>query len=242
MITPIRKAVIPAAGFGTRLLPVSKVVPKELLPLVDKPVLHYIVEEAIASGISEIQIVISQSKESIRGYFTDTKSLDGLLKDRPEYKWIEGIRMLNTRADISFTFQVEQKGLANAVLQSETFVDDQPFAVLLGDAVTIAQIPVLAQLISVYEQYGAMVIGTEQVPADRVQRYGVIDGIPVSDHTCRIRQAIEKPKPGTIASTQVIAGRYLFTADVFTILKQLPLGHAGEIQLTDAIDFYCENF
>ena len=241
MILPVRKAVIPAAGFGTRLLPVSKVIPKELLPLLDKPVLHYIVEEAIASGITEIQIVISESKQVIRDYFADSESLAVLLKNRPEYHWVEALRELNGKAKISFVCQPEQKGLGDAVIQSEEFVGDQPFAVLLGDAVMVSKIPVLAQLLRVYEQHGKMVIGTEQVAEDLTSRYGVLEGVSLDEKTIRINRAIEKPKPGETLSRQVIAGRYVFTSEVISILKQSLPGHGGEVQLTDAINFIAQN-
>jgi UTP--glucose-1-phosphate uridylyltransferase len=232
----IRKAVIPAAGFGTRFLPASKSVPKELFPLLDKPVLQHIVEEAAASGIEELLIVISESKRLVKDHFGQSANLSEHLKIKNQSARLEQLESLTANIKIHFANQAQQNGLGDAVLQAKSFVASGAFAVLLGDAVTVSTQPVLAQLIDVHSRFNSMVIGTETVAAEKISQYGSIEADHVSDNIFRMTAAIEKPPVGSTNSTMAIAGRYILPFDIFAELENTPSDGSAEIQLTDAIN------
>lgn len=232
----VRKAVIPAAGFGTRFLPFTKSVPKEMIPLVDKPVIQYVVEEAVAAGITDILIVISTGKMAIQEHFNPEPGLMSRLEANGHTAWATELRAIEQMANLHYVYQQELKGLGDAVLQARSFVGDEPFAVLLGDTVTTSGTSsVIAQLISVYKKYNASVVALEQIPWEKTNRYGVIDGIALDDGIQKVKTFIEKPAPSEAPSNLAIAARYLFTPEIFNFLANTTPGKGSEIQLTDAM-------
>ncbi len=231
----IRKAVIPAAGFGTRLLPATKSQPKEMIPVVDKPVIQYVVEEAVNSGITDILMVIGKGKRAIEEHFDRNVELEARLEEKNKTQLLEEIRKISDMANIHFVWQKEQNGLGDAVSYAETFVGDEPFAVLLGDTILDTEIPTTKQLMTAYDKYKASVIALEEVDPAIVHRYGVIDGEQVDDHTWKAKAWVEKPVQGTEPSNLVISGRYVFTPAIFDRLKSITRGVNDEIQLTDAM-------
>lgn len=232
----IKKAVIPAAGWGTRFLPITKAVPKEMLPIIDKPALSYIVEEAIASGIEEILIIISSNKGAIQDYFEKNVELEKFLTEKNK---VEDLKLLNDvtyGAKIFYTLQEEQLGLGHAVLQAEKFINNQPFAVLLGDDVYVSkQVPALKQLINAYEEKEATILGTMEVLDTETHLYGIC--IPKPDAQkpiVELQGVVEKPQ-GKAPSNSAISGRYILNPRIFHYLNTQERGKGGEIQLTDAI-------
>ncbi|MBM4144251.1 MAG: UTP--glucose-1-phosphate uridylyltransferase GalU [Lentisphaerae bacterium] len=231
----VRKAVIPAAGFGTRFLPASKSQPKEMLPIVDKPVIQYVVEEAVASGITDVLMIIGRGKRAIEEHFDRNFELEGELAAKGRTAELEAIRRISTLADVHFVWQKELRGLGDAVACARHHVGGEPFAVLLGDTVVKAPRPVTAQLAEVFDRYGESVVALEEVERSMVDRYGVIDGKPIQNGVYLVRDFVEKPSVAEAPSRLVIAGRYVLTPEIFDFLRKVKPGKNGEIQLTDAL-------
>ena len=234
----VRKAIIPAAGLGTRVLPASKSVPKEMLNIVDKPAIQYIVEEAVAAGIEDILIVTNRGKGAIEDHFDHSFELETQLKDNPsKAKLYEDVKACANLANICFVRQKETKGLAHAILCGKSFVGDEPFVVLYGDDVIISEDPVTAQLCRCYEKYGKSVVGVKGVPLEWIRKYSSlkVDSIEGEDSLYTCTDMIEKPKPGEEFSNLSILGRVLLTPEIFDIIDSLEPGAGGEYQLTDAM-------
>jgi UTP--glucose-1-phosphate uridylyltransferase len=230
----VRKAIIPAAGLGTRFLPATKAMPKEMLPIVDKPTIQYIVEEAIASGIEDIIIVTGKGKRAIEDHFDNAFELEQNLIQKGKYDLLEKVKE-PSKVDIHYIRQKEPKGLGHAVWCARNFIGDEPFAVLLGDDIVQAETPCLKQLIDQYEQTLSSVIGVQKVPDNETHRYGIIDPLEQHGRRYQVRQFVEKPAPGTAPSNLAIMGRYILTPEIFLFLEKQEAGAGGEIQLTDAI-------
>jgi UTP--glucose-1-phosphate uridylyltransferase len=231
----VRKAIIPAAGLGTRFLPATKAMPKEMLPIVDKPTIQYIVEEAIASGIEDIIIVTGKGKRAIEDHFDHAFELEQNLFEKGKVELLKKVQHTSKMADIHYIRQKEPKGLGHAVWCARKFIGDEPFAVLLGDDIVQAEEPCLKQLIEQYEATGSSVIGVKKVSDNETSRYGIVDPMENSGNLYRVNNFVEKPKPGTAPSNLAIMGRYLLTPEIFSILETQDKGAGGEIQLTDAI-------
>jgi UTP--glucose-1-phosphate uridylyltransferase len=230
----VRKAIIPAAGLGTRFLPATKAMPKEMLPIVDKPTIQYIVEEAIESGIEDIIIVTGKGKRAIEDYFDHSFELEQNLLEKGKFDLLEKVKE-PSKVDIHYIRQKEPKGLGHAVWCARNFIGDEPFAVLLGDDIVQAETPCLRQLMNQYEQTRSSVIGVQAVPDNETHRYGIIDPIEQQGRRYQVRQFVEKPAPGTAPSNLAIMGRYILTPEIFLFLEKQETGAGGEIQLTDAI-------
>jgi UTP--glucose-1-phosphate uridylyltransferase len=231
----IRKAVFPAAGLGTRFLPATKASPKEMLPLVDKPLIQYVVEEAVASGIESVLIVTGRGKTIIEDHFDISFELERLLRERGKEEAFKQVRAVSELARIHYVRQREALGLGHAVLQARDFVAGEPFAVMLADDIVDAETPALRQMIKVYEKYDAPVIGTMQVEGEAISRFGVIDADEVSEGVYRIKDMVEKPPFNEAPSDLAIIGRYILTPDIFDEIEQTSPGAGGEIQITDAM-------
>lgn len=231
----VRKAIIPAAGLGTRFLPATKAMPKEMLPIVDKPTIQYIVEEAIQSGIEDIIIVTGKGKRSIEDHFDHAVELEQNLISKEKYELLEEVRNIANMVDIHYIRQKEPKGLGHAVWCARNFIGDEPFAVLLGDDIVQAETPCLKQLMIQHEKTLSSVIGVQQVPESETHRYGVIDPVESFGRSYQVRNFVEKPAQGTAPSNLAIIGRYIFTPEIFMFLDKQEVGSGGEIQLTDAI-------
>ncbi len=231
----IRKAIIPAAGLGTRFLPATKAMPKEMLPIVDKPTIQYIVEEAVASGIEDIIIVTGKGKRAIEDHFDASFELEYNLNEKGKYQLLEEVRKSSEMADIHYIRQKEPKGLGHAIWCARKFVGDEPFAVLLGDDIVESEVPCLKQMIDVYSEHQASIVGVQPVSWDEVSRYGIVDPAAVRDRVYEAKQLAEKPEVGQAPSNLAIMGRYILTPAIFDILDNQRIGVNGEIQLTDAI-------
>ncbi len=231
----IRKAVIPAAGFGTRFLPATKSQPKEMLPIVDTPVIQYVVEEAVASGITDILMVIGKGKRAIEEHFDRSFQLESQLLEKNKTAELEAVRRVSNLADIHFVWQKEMKGLGDAIYCGRFHVNDEPFAVLLGDTLMDSTVPATKQLLDVYEQYESPVVLLEEVERSRVSRYGVIDGAEISPGVYKVDDFVEKPAVAEAPSNLVIASRYIFTPDIFDYIARTEPDKGGEIQITDAM-------
>lgn len=235
---PVRKAVIPAAGYGTRFLPISKAVPKEMLPLVDKPVIQYVVEEAVASGITDILMVISRSKRAIEEHFHPAFDLEAELEGKGRTEELESLRRLQSMARIHFIWQPKMGGLGDAILYARDHVGNEPFAVLLGDTVVTTEDearPVTRQLADVVERHGGSAVALQQVPLEKVSRYGILGGEEISPGLIRATQFVEKPKPEETPSRLAVSARYVLSPRIFDHLEKTPKGKGGELQLTDAM-------
>lgn len=232
----IRKAIIPAAGLGTRFLPATKAMPKEMLPIVEKPTIQYIVEEAIDSGIEDIIIVTGKGKRAIEDHFDHAFELEQNLLEKGKYELLEKVQASSKMANIHYIRQKEPKGLGHAIWCARNFVGNEPFAVLLGDDIVQSEKPCLRQLMDEYDQTFSSVIGVMQVNEDETHRYGVIDPIEQIGRRYQVREFVEKPSPGTAPSNLAIIGRYILTPEIFLFLEQQQIGAGGEIQLTDAIE------
>ncbi|ACD66485.1 MAG TPA: UTP--glucose-1-phosphate uridylyltransferase [Sulfurihydrogenibium sp.] len=232
----VRKAVIPVAGFGTRFLPATKSTPKEMMPLIDKPIIHYIVEEAVNSGIETIIFVTGRHKRAIEDYFDYYPELEQVLNKSGKEKEIEMLRQISNMAEFVFIRQKQQLGLGHAVLTAANLVGNEPFAVLLGDEIIKNdEKPGIKQLIDIYYQFGKSVIGTMEVPKEDVSKYGIVAGKEVINGIKIIESLIEKPSVEEAPSTTAIIGRYVLTPNVFDALRETPIGRGGEIQLTDGL-------
>lgn len=230
----IRKAIIPAAGLGTRFLPATKAQPKEMLPIVDKPAIQFIVEEAIAAGIEEILIITGRNKRSIEDHFDRSVELELQLKSQGKYEMLGMIEEISN-ITIHFIRQKEAKGLGHAVLCAKQFVGNEPFAVMLGDDIVDAKVPCLAQLIDVYEDLGGSVLGVQQVEKSQVKNYGIVDGKSIKPNVWQAMTLVEKPSVEEAPSNLAVLGRYVLAPEIFDILEHTAPGRGGEIQLTDAI-------
>lgn len=232
----IRKAVIPAAGLGTRFLPVTKAQPKEMLPIVDKPTIQFIVEEAVKSGIEDIIIVTGRSKRAIEDHFDRSLELEMFLKETGKKELLNVVQDISQMADIYYVRQKEALGLGHAIYTARKFIGDEPFAVLLGDDVIHAKVPCLKQMIKVYEQHGASIVGVQEVPLQDTSKHGVVDGEKIGERIYKARDLVEKPNPEDAPETRLaIMGRYILNPEIFGILENLPPGKGGEIQLTDGL-------
>ena len=232
----IRKAIIPAAGLGTRFLPATKAQPKEMLPIVDKPTLQYIIEEAVASGIDEILIITGRNKKSIEDHFDKSVELELELEAKGKLDLLAEVREISNMVNIHYIRQKEPKGLGHAIYCAKSFIGNEPFAVLLGDDIVHSEKPCLKQLIDVYEYYNSSVLGVQEVEQKDVHKYGIVDGQKIDNSVSRVNQLVEKPKTEDAPSNIAILGRYIITPEIFTILEQTPPGANGEIQLTDALN------
>ncbi|AGK52649.1 UTP--glucose-1-phosphate uridylyltransferase GalU [Bacillus sp. 1NLA3E] len=231
----VRKAIIPAAGLGTRFLPATKAMPKEMLPIVDKPTIQYIVEEAIESGIEDIIIVTGKGKRAIEDHFDHSFELEQNLYEKGKFELLNEVQKSSKLVDIHYIRQKEPKGLGHAIWCARKFIGDEPFAVLLGDDIVKAEKPCLKQLIDQYERYNASILGVQTVADHEVSRYGIVDGNVIEDRFHRVRSLVEKPNQEEAPSNLAILGRYILNPRIFEILGEQEPGAGGEIQLTDAI-------
>jgi UTP--glucose-1-phosphate uridylyltransferase len=234
----IRKAIIPAAGLGTRFLPATKAQPKEMLPIVDKPTIQYIVEEAIASGIEEIVIIIGRGKRSIEDHFDKSYELEDALLKNNKLSLLEEVQNISKLVDIYYVRQKEPKGLGHAILCAKSFIGNDPFAILLGDDIVMSETPCLKQIINVFEYYNSSVVAVQSVPDTEVHKYGIIKpkGTNIEPNLLYIDSLVEKPSKVEAPSRYAIMGRYVLRPEIFDILARLPIGHGSELQLTDAIN------
>lgn len=232
----IKKAIIPAAGLGTRFLPATKAMPKEMLPILDKPTIQYIVEEAARAGIEDIIIVTGRHKRAIEDHFDSQKELEMVLKEKGKSELLEKVQYSTELANIFYVRQKEQKGLGHAISSARQFIGNEPFAVLLGDDIVASEVPAVKQLIDVYEETGHSVIGVQEVPEADTHRYGIIDPLTKNGRQYEVKKFVEKPAQGTAPSNLAIMGRYVLTPEIFDYLKTQKEGAGNEIQLTDAIE------
>lgn len=231
----VKKAVIPAAGLGTRVLPATKVLPKEMFPIVDKPAIQYIVEEAVESGIRDILIIINRGKSIIEDHFDRAPELEQKLSDSEKNNLREQAIDISNLANIHFIRQKESKGLGHAVLCAKTFVGNEPFAVLYGDDVIVGKEPACAQLLRVFEEFGKIVVGVKKVPEEDIFKYSSLEVERIKENVFKCTDMIEKPTKNQVMSCYSIQGRCILTPEIFDILEITPPGKSGEIQLTDAI-------
>ncbi|MBQ6138257.1 MAG: UTP--glucose-1-phosphate uridylyltransferase GalU [Methanobrevibacter sp.] len=229
------KAVIPAAGLGTRFLPATKAQPKEMLPVYDKPTIQYVIEESVSSGVDDILIVTGKGKRSIEDHFDRSFELEHHLKTKGKEDFLKEIEYISDLADIHFIRQKKQKGLGDAIYCAKKHVGDDPFVVMLGDTITKDKVPCTKQLIDIYNKYGKSVIALEEVPDEKVERYGIIGGEEIEPNIYKIDKLIEKPPLRVAPSNLAIMGRYVLTPDIFDHIENVEPGYGGEIQLTDAL-------
>lgn len=237
----VRKAIIPAAGLGTRFLPATKAQPKEMLPIVDKPTIQYIIEEAVASGIEEILIITGRNKKCIEDHFDKSVELEMELEKNHKEDLLELVRGISDIADIHYIRQKEPKGLGHAILCAKAFVGNEPFAVLLGDDVVDSEVPCLKQLMDCYKEYKTSILGVQTVKEEDVNKYGIVDGIHIEDRVYKVKRLVEKPAVEEAPSNVAILGRYIITPQIFDVLANTEPGKGGEIQLTDALETLIEN-
>ena len=245
----VKKAIIPAAGLGTRFLPATKAQPKEMLPIVDKPTIQYIIEEAVASGIEEILIITGRNKSSIEDHFDKSIELEHQLQQNSNEDVLKMVKDISNMANIYFIRQKEPKGLGHAISCAKTFVGNEPFAVMLGDDVVDSEVPCLKQLIDCYGEYKSSILGVQEVAKSEVYKYGIVKGTAIGDRIYKVKDLIEKPKVSEAPSNIAILGRYIITPRIFDILENTRPGKGGEIQLTDALktlisqeEMYAYNF
>lgn len=232
----IRKAIIPAAGYGTRLLPATKVMPKEMLPIIDKPTIQFIIEEAAASGIEEILVVTGKGKKAIEDHFDSAHDLEHFLEQKGKYEELRKVTEFTNLADIHYIRQSDRKGLGHAINVGRRFIGDEPFAVLLGDTFFEAEPPALKQLIEGFQRFHTTILGVQTVPEDKISSYGIVDAKPLIESFAYVDQLVEKPPVGAVPSRLAMVGRYILTPSIFDILENQPPGVGGEIQLTDALN------
>ncbi len=231
----ITKAVIPAAGFGTRFLPATKAVPKEMLPIIDKPTIQYIAEEAIRAGITDLLIIVSRGKEAIVNHFDKAYELETILERDGKEEMLKAVREVSSKIDVHFIRQQEQKGLGHAVLYAKAFCGNEPFAVMLGDDVVVSEKPCIGQLTEQFEKCGASILGVQKVGLDSVSKYGIVDCENAGGRLYKVNGMVEKPKKEDAPSDIAVLGRYIITPGIFECLERTPKGAGGEIQLTDAL-------
>ena len=231
----VRKAVIPAAGLGTRFLPATKAQPKEMLPIVDKPTIQYIIEEAVDSGIEEILIITGRNKESIEDHFDKSIELEMQLERSGKLKELDIVRKISSMADIHYIRQKEPKGLGDAVSCAKFFVGNEPFAVMLGDDVIDSEVPCLKQLMNCFNEYKTSILGVQKVNENDVMKYGIIKGLYIKENLYKVKVLIEKPTIDEALSNIAILGRYIITPQIFEVLNNVKPGKNGEIQFTDAL-------
>jgi len=231
----IRKAVFPVAGLGTRFLPATKASPKEMLPLVDKPLIQYVVEEAVASGVTQMIMVTGRGKRAIEDHFDISYELEDNLRQQGKLRLLQEVRRISNMVDFCYVRQKEPKGLGHAIACARRLVNNEPFAVLLGDDIIDARVPALKQMMRVYQRYGASVVAVQKVPRSQIHLYGVIRAEPVEKGVYRVLDLVEKPKPGEAPSQLAIIGRYILTPQIFEALEKTRAGRGGEIQLTDGL-------
>ncbi|GFN35842.1 UTP--glucose-1-phosphate uridylyltransferase GalU [Tepidimicrobium xylanilyticum] len=232
----IKKAVIPAAGLGTRFLPATKAQPKEMLPIVDKPAIQYIVEEAVQSGIEDILIITGRNKRAIEDHFDKSVELELTLEEKEDRELLDLVRNISSLANIHYIRQKEPKGLGHAIYCAKTFINNEPFAVLLGDDIVDSKTkPCLQQLIDIYNEYGTSIIGVQEVPKADVSKYGIVSGKMVDERLYKVNNLVEKPSIEDAPSNIAILGRYIIEPEIFEILEHTKAGAGGEIQLTDAL-------
>ncbi|MFA5524146.1 MAG: UTP--glucose-1-phosphate uridylyltransferase GalU [Tissierellales bacterium] len=231
----VRKAIIPAAGLGTRFLPATKAQPKEMLPIVDKPTLQYIIEEAVESGIEEILIITGRNKKSIEDHFDKSVELELELEKKGKVELLEVVRKISDMVNIHYIRQKEPKGLGHAIHCAKSFIGNEPFAVLLGDDIVYADKPCLKQMIDIHSQYNTTILGVQEVAKEDVNKYGIIDGKFIKDGVYKVNGLVEKPDIEHAPSNVAILGRYIINPAIFEILEETKPGKGGEIQLTDAL-------
>ncbi len=231
----VRKAIIPAAGLGTRFLPATKAQPKEMLPIVDKPTIQYIVEEAAAAGIVDIIIVTGRNKRSIEDHFDRSIELELELERSAKNEMLEMVKDISEMANIHYIRQKEPRGLGHAILAAKHFIGNEPFAVLLGDDVVISQKPCLRQMMEVFQEYRTSILGVQTVDHAVVNKYGIVDGRAVDERVYKVHDMVEKPEPEEAPSNVAVLGRYIITPEIFEFLETQDAGKGGEIQLTDAL-------
>ena len=229
------KAVIPAAGHGIRFLPLTKEEPKEMLPVVDKPTIQYVVEEAIGAGITDILIITGRGKRALEDYFDKSWELEDVLEKKGKTEELKQIRKISNMVDIHFIRQKEARGLGDAIYQAKKHVGDEPFAVMLGDTINISEVPLVKQLMNVHERTGSSVIAVEAVAREKIQDYGIISGKEIEKGIHQIDDLVEKPSPEEAPSNLGITGTYILNSSIFDCIERTPPGRGGEIQLTDAI-------
>lgn len=237
----VRKVVIPAAGLGTRFLPATKVVAKELFPLVDRPLIHEVVSEAVASGVSDLLLVTAMGKSAIEDYFDIDQNLERFLESKGNEEMLRKVREISRMIRVAAVRQKEPLGLGHAVLCARDFVGNEPFAVMLPDDIIDADPPCLAQLLSVFSRTGKTVVALQKVPDDQTHMYGIIQGREVEKGVYQVDSFVEKPSPGTAPSNLAAAGRYVLVPGIFSLLESQDTGVGGEIQLTDALNSLAEN-
>ena len=235
------KVVIPAAGLGIRFLPATKAQPKEMLPVVDKPAIQYVVEEAVASGITDIIIITGRGKRAIEDHFDKSYELEHKLRESGNREALKEVKRVASMADIFYIRQKEQLGLGHAVLCAKKHVGDEPFAVMLGDDIVVNEHPCIGQLVDIFKETESSVVGVERVPKSDVSKYGIIEGKRARDHLYKVTDLVEKPSPEKAPSNLAIIGRYVFTPEIFTYLQRIGPGKNGEYQLTDAMRLLCKD-
>ena len=236
----IRKAVLPVAGLGTRVLPASKVIPKEMLPLVDKPTLQYIVEEAVAAGVEEIIFVTSRSKRSIEDHFDIFPEMEQALERKGKWKELEELRHIQSMATYTSVRQAEPRGLGHAVLCAKELVGNEPFIVMLGDDLVAEETPCLPRMMEIHEQYGGSVLSLFESPQEQISSFGIVSVEELGDEVVKVTHLVEKPSLAEAPSNLAVAGRYILTPDIFTLLEKTQPGAGGEIQITDAIEMQAQ--
>ena len=237
----VRKAIIPAAGLGTRFLPATKAQPKEMLPIVDKPTIQYIIEEAVASGIEEILIITGRNKKSIEDHFDKSVDLEMELEKAGKQEMLELVRGISDMVDIHYIRQKEPRGLGHAIYCAKSFVGNEPFAVMLGDDVVESEVPCLKQLINCFNEYKTTILGVQTVAPENVNKYGIVDGLHIEDRVYKVKKLVEKPAIEESPSNVAILGRYIITPKIFEILENTKPGKGNEIQLTDALEVLIKN-
>lgn len=245
----VRKAIIPAAGLGTRFLPATKAQPKEMLPIVDKPTLQYIIEEAIESGIDEILIITGRNKKSIEDHFDKSVELELELEAKGKYKLLDEVRNISDMVNIHYIRQKEPRGLGHAIYCAKSFIGNEPFAVLLGDDIVYSDKPCLKQMLDAYENFPSTILGVQEVAPQDVDKYGIVEGKKIESRMYKVNGLVEKPSLEEAPSNVAVLGRYIISPTIFDILENTPPGKGGEIQLTDALkvlaeqeDVYAYNF
>lgn len=237
----IKKVVIPVAGKGTRFLPATKEIPKEMIPILDRPMIHYAVEEAVKAGIEEVIFVTSKGKEVIERYFERNQRLEDFLSEKGKEDQLQSIKEIGTMIKFETVEQKEQLGLGHAVLCAKELVGNEPFAVILGDDLILSQNPVIGQLVDIYEKYNqSSVIGVMEVDKKETNLYGIVDGQDIDGKTLKMRSMVEKPAPEVAPTNLATPGRYILTSEIFNCLEEIPRGSGGEYQLTDAINLLAQ--